>query len=738
MQLSTVKLGKFLALLLSLDFSCQSQANEIEQGLTIERMRNAFEQIAEAQDLQSRRADDALLAELINLHQQREALALQIGRLAEAAGNNQNAFESELNEIGEIETLLISLFEDRNLELVSALSDLIPELEKRQRELFAAILEKEKDFGVAKENHDALLSEIRELNVGLRTSLNLVGRTATDTPKRAEDPLSKPAGRVADQLGPFSVLPEIYGKNTRYLSFVALVSDPRVPRLRRNFDLMVEAITRAHTDRNYVQDRYYFPWMKDEPFVDRLPSVDEYEQHAACAEFRTLLLTQFARQELSEFDKWALDFCTRYQTRTEPPSSAGSEPQNACQDEHRTCEWRATRLQTTRQKLSQLLCYPTESSCLPDIAENRRTTTILPSKDFGIMTFRKDLWRENGSQSESSDYRYEVIAVYLVADRPSAGVNGNALLSAITYSQAHQTLSPLEFYEQIVIGPTTSGGLAGLDPVGEIFQKANQRLSLCNQADHPCLTVIAPHTTAEKNRLFAAESPYLQLRQLAGVDKDRIERIVRSVTSGQRNELARSCSDLYVLSENSTWGSAFSQALGKRCAPNEPFASLTFPRNLFEIYATTQTQESDLNGSLPQIPDFSPILKKTRELSLGWDQGAEFPNSYSTATTSRSLELVLGQKLTMLERLVNDRRSRVPTFLILATDVRDKLFMARSIRSRFPNGQLVVPEADSLLTHPDYLDATRGLISLTTQDWEYSAFENKRSEIEKRSYHFAS
>src|SRR5262245_34731261 len=56
---------------------------------------------------------------------------------------------------------------------------------------------------------------------------------------------------------------------------------------------------------------------------------------------------------------------------------------------------------------------------------------------------------------------------------------------------------------------------------------------------------------------------------------------------------------------------------------------------------------------------------------------------------------------------------------LLATDTRDKLFLAEQIRLYCPNVQLFTTESDLLYSHPKYVRFTRGMIVSSTYPLAY-------------------
>jgi hypothetical protein len=96
------------------------------------------------------------------------------------------------------------------------------------------------------------------------------------------------------------------------------------------------------------------------------------------------------------------------------------------------------------------------------------------------------------------------------------------------------------------------------------------------------------------------------------------------------------------------------------------------------------------------------------DLDLGADDGTEFPDSHQSPLTVASMQLTLDQAMANVKFLD-------PSMVILvATDVRDRLFLFEQLRERLPTVTLVDLETDNLLTHPDFLHASRGAFAVAS------------------------
>jgi hypothetical protein len=135
---------------------------------------------------------------------------------------------------------------------------------------------------------------------------------------------------------------------------------------------------------------------------------------------------------------------------------------------------------------------------------------------------------------------------------------------------------------------------------------------------------------------------------------------------------------------------------------------LQFPQNVSSIRAehakVSKTEGSNQSGfSLPS---------KFLELDMtGVDLGKDLPPPYQPNLSTRSDELVLHQ---MLDALATFRHPAAT--IIIATDIRDRLFLLNEIRSALPGTLPVVLEVDNLMVHPDYRQLSRGSVVVGAGD----------------------
>ena len=129
------------------------------------------------------------------------------------------------------------------------------------------------------------------------------------------------------------------------------------------------------------------------------------------------------------------------------------------------------------------------------------------------------------------------------------------------------------------------------------------------------------------------------------------------------------------------------------------------PEDLDDVTFTFPLHISRLRDLSPSAPADRQPLGTLLPLVLreAFTPSDTFP-SLSPTLTSATAEITLRN----LGRLISRETIRVVG--ILATDARDKLFLARAIRQMHPSVSFVTTEANVLYSHPDYSDCVRGML----------------------------
>jgi len=331
----------------------------------------------------------------------------------------------------------------------------------------------------------------------------------------------------------------------------------------------------------------------------------------------------------------------------------------------------------------------------------------------GVLVFRNDAWREETNAGARTRY----FVLYLVGESPTFGVQRLAFCRAVRQAAALNAggerpgrdsgrdcqASAASQARVEVLGPTFSGSLAS---IAAIAQQAGLHLDL-----------MSPSATVASNRFIAQPDPgrgySLEYRTFAQWDQlaqmahlfAYLEK-VHGICPGE----------VVVLTEESAFGQgsqetrtqlagerAAAEAMGRRppaCIGQPQPTYLQFPQNISAIRA----EHARLDRDAARNPQLVP--QRFLELDLR-DAGTslDLPPVYQPQLSTRSDELSLQQLMDALSVYVRPR-----AVMVVATDVRDRLFMLAVVRRALPGAIPVALEGDHLLTHPEYRRANRGTL----------------------------
>ena len=378
---------------------------------------------------------------------------------------------------------------------------------------------------------------------------------------------------------------------------------------------------------------------------------------------------------------------------------------------------------TMSQEESGLKATAAHSDSNPYVADDDR---------YGLMLFRRDNWREQTVTTSSREV--EVRALYVITETGTYGIQRAALQSALLkideqVTPALEGLAPASPVgsgcngttaapagDAILFGPTFSGSL---DSVRETMLE----LSRCGSAEKKLqriqsLRVLSSSATVDTNEQvgksgrFAVEHlidyhtfartdlQKLQfidgLRSVLNVDPEKVAVVYESTTFGME-----ACKD-YATRAGS--GIVASAGIPTICAKA---LKLPVPVNIADVRFGLREKAA---AQAREAKSKSLLSRDTARLSLeeGAENGSEFPESQQSPLTSVSTELEL-------ERLIDALRTTGSELVvIIATDVRDRLFLIEQISGKLSGALFVDLGADRLLAHPDFIHATRGVLTLSS------------------------
>lgn len=572
----------------------------------------------------------------------------------------------------------------------------------------------------------AMTSDLRQASDAmLQLSVAELANLGTRKPERPpSDPFSAVTGLSAPHLEYGRPWGDYYGKDVSYSYAIVTVPDPRIPRNGRSFDLVVEAINQAMADSGYQFDRYLFPWGENATTDIGLPSEKTIGIRLACSRVKP------------SANKWIVDAEEAQRGRaSRNKGRAGASAQDEALREH-VMKWMSAKYCTgeTLTAYKVQLAFPWLANSWSDYwalkepapkkSENNTAVaaplkTVLsewvswnaskpikvPIADdgYGILAYRKDEWRcdaddECGKCSRCRTNGTRVALLFVVAERMTSGVDGRAMLDAwlaIEEARAFSLIDSTPSCSSLeIVGPAYSGSLGSMTrPIQLIAQGAHANSRTAS------VSVVSPTATAGSNDQWA-RSQFPAMTD--GCASDDCPRYVVSYTQIGAGDLEKEQliegllppykKEVMLLVEDSIWGASVAEGFK---GPGR----VRFPPNVRELSIGAKAV-AHVGG----VPDFLSAFRFGGELRLDADIGSEFVPKYAQQTTARTLER---QLMGTMERLKRDWKPGSP-IVIAATDVRDQLFMARRVRAVLPGARLIFLEADNLLAHPDYVDATRG------------------------------
>lgn len=393
---------------------------------------------------------------------------------------------------------------------------------------------------------------------------------------------------------------------------------------------------------------------------------------------------------------------------------------------------------------------PDGKSTANDMDASRRT---LPS----VMLFRKDNWRSCKSKTNTEGIaaacESTYYALFLVGETPSFGIHPESFIRAarcamaLDASNRQEKNSLPEALNQIdcdqldwqaptkgvswscdanlaVIGPTFSGAMESMaSALSKVATGAREHAMAaakpatagCQGIGHLNILLSTPSASVDSNdqivqNTYLATSdlkPFVTLTYtpLAYSVGDQLKRVKRYLES----RILRG-DKVVVLSEESSFGlgasklampSSSTPPLSTATTRQVQFVSVQFPPNIAAIRSEhVQLKQEESKQRRSMLPE------RLLELDLtGVETGIDQPPTYQPSLSSRSDELMLYQTFDALQRFVTPA-----AVVIVATDVRDRLFLLSEIRNAFPGALPVVLEQDNLMVHPDYRAMSRGSI----------------------------
>lgn len=347
---------------------------------------------------------------------------------------------------------------------------------------------------------------------------------------------------------------------------------------------------------------------------------------------------------------------------------------------------------------------------------------------FGLMVFRQDDWR--GSKEVYKGVRYSV--VYVLPETVTYGVEASAIAGVVAHiasklpalgehSLWHSSCSTPQMRPDansrrlLIAGPAFSGSATSY---------ANALRPLVGEDLKTCL--LSYSATVETNPQldgYALGNGGFHYATLVENDKTKREKIFAAA-----KQLGFDEKEVVFFAEKSTFGnSVCSNDIDKRCVSGDASDAnvILFDSNIAALRERHAQQTA--NSADSQLVDMmNPRLSKVLRVDDMAENGSEFPVSRNSSMN------IAGEDLALARQIARFRLDgRIPRMVVVAaTEVRDRLYLISAIKEAMPWVITADLESDILLTHPDFIAATRGTLLFGTQRFEYGRTTSMQTDSE--------
>lgn len=302
----------------------------------------------------------------------------------------------------------------------------------------------------------------------------------------------------------------------------------------------------------------------------------------------------------------------------------------------------------------------------------------LPAQ-FGVVLFRR------ASTSAPSD----VLLLYLIGEVPTGGIDKPALAAALAewrrlngHPGADRTIR--------LIGPTFSGSSPSL-------RRALEQGSPERSYDR--VRIVSGSATSPDNAttLTRASDPQIDYSTTVHTDDVLLARLAEIVA-----HLGLADTEVAVLQEATTGYGADLQTVAT-AALGTHYLRIRFPMQIAALRRATRTEPALAPTSLP-----GGLASAVTELDLRTARDTSELPAVQSNVTPPTIDLLIEDITRSLAQ------HGVRLVLLQATDVRDKLFLARELKKRRPDLQLATTESNALFARAEFNPWLRGMLVLAS------------------------
>lgn len=371
---------------------------------------------------------------------------------------------------------------------------------------------------------------------------------------------------------------------------------------------------------------------------------------------------------------------------------------------------------------------------------------------YGYLLFRQDRWRDGAPAvtpaPDPARCQHDVCRqlVLLLPERSTWGVS-TAGFAAVIARVGADLRRPGVRLARMPECPPAAGAPAPLVVLGPWFSGSVEAVARAAAGLAPedairGVCAVSPSVSASSNAAIrdrvASAPPRFRLVSLAVSDTARMQTLARlalaplgldrlgpealeaavtaCASTGQAGKACRTGEQVAFLTEATVFGQDICPSRGTRqfdaldamhrllCVQS---LQLSFPANIAAL-------RQDVGASAAKARDAAPLKLPMAgahlSLNTNDDDGSEFPESVQASTTAASAELQLAAALDRLSL------SHARIVVVVATDVRDRLYLFEQVHARLPEALLVDFTSDQLLAHADAVAATRGALVLASSE----------------------
>lgn len=320
------------------------------------------------------------------------------------------------------------------------------------------------------------------------------------------------------------------------------------------------------------------------------------------------------------------------------------------------------------------------------------------AKRGGITAEMRETLRRSAARV-TPDTARALQVVFLVGEVPTAGIHKGAMLRALL---ARDSL-PTDSADTVrIVGPSFSGSATSL-----AWALREWRASAERRPGNPPVRIVSGAATVGKNAALFREGaggPGVQLRATVNTDATLQRVLLESVLCPLRVR----ADQVLILRESGTYGHDAAGPSSVTCPDRRRltsagFLQIPFPMNVAGLRAEYEAHPR----AAAEGDEAGPARSRTRLSLRDPDRPMEHLPSTSNLTAP-TLEVLMDE----IEDAAATHDIRVVG--ILASDVRDKLFLVEELRDRLHDAQFFTFEGNALFLAPDKNPSFRGMLVLSS------------------------